>query len=550
MNPELNTLRQRYSDEALTYIPRLFLMIDRNQYSPTYGCFDRSYWHYRTMDFPCGMSQEFVLPLALAYSYPFPNNPYYHVERVKELALAGIRYAMQSSHKNGTCDDYFPNERALGALVFSLNAFCESLSVLNEKPDDLLEFVHRRASYLKSHNESGKLTNHQALAALALHGAYDLTGDTSLLDASKHFVSIVQSWQSSEGWFQEYEGADPGYHSCTISFLARLFKKNHDTSLLDILNPAVDFAWYFMHPDGSYAGEYGSRNTYHFYPYGFEIMAPYNEKAAQIADHFLQQSIPHRTRYYNDDDRMCAHYLYDWLQSYIDFSETRSSSSILKTPSYHKWFEQAKIFVNHTDTYHAVANLSKGGVIKVFGKDGPIYSDTGVIAKQTDGKVIVSHLIHENNRVSFDENTKRLVVFGQLDVRGAKYSSPTRQILFRVLNISMGLFNENLLRKFLQKVLITGKKKTSVEFKRELTFRDDDIEIVTEFHSDKVQTKLLSAHIASDATSIYVANSNVFQQSVLLPWISLDKFCMTFNEKGQACVRVNIKPGDISVKES
>lgn len=114
----------------------------------------------------------------------------------------------------------------------------------------------------------------------------------------------------------------------------------------------------------------------------------------------------------------------------------------------------------------------------------------------------------------------------------------------------MGLFNENLLRKFLQKVLITGKKKTSVEFKRELTFRDDDIEIVTEFHSDKVQTKLLSAHIASDATSIYVANSNVFQQSVLLPWIPLDKFCMTFNEKGQACVRVNIKPGDISVKES
>ena len=59
-------LRRRYTDEALRYLPRLFQMVDKNRYSPTYGSFDRSYWHYRTMDFPCGMYQEFTLPLALA----------------------------------------------------------------------------------------------------------------------------------------------------------------------------------------------------------------------------------------------------------------------------------------------------------------------------------------------------------------------------------------------------------------------------------------------------------------------------------------------------
>ena len=46
--------------------------------SPTYGCFDRAYWHYRMIDFPCGMSQEFVLPLALVWSMPdLPGNVYH-----------------------------------------------------------------------------------------------------------------------------------------------------------------------------------------------------------------------------------------------------------------------------------------------------------------------------------------------------------------------------------------------------------------------------------------------------------------------------------------
>lgn len=139
-------LRQRYTDEALHYLPRLFQMIDRNRYSPTYGSFDRSFWHYRTMDFPCGMYQEFTLPLALSYATPFPNNPYYQVERVKELALAGIDYAMKSGHKDGSCDDYFPFERALGALVFSLHAMTETCIVLNESRMEWLEFHPPRRS--------------------------------------------------------------------------------------------------------------------------------------------------------------------------------------------------------------------------------------------------------------------------------------------------------------------------------------------------------------------------------------------------------------------
>lgn len=78
--------RDRYAALALPYIPRLLHLIDRNPLSPTYGCFDRAYWHYRTMDFPCGMSQEFVLPLALVYARDYPDNTFRGVARVREPA--------------------------------------------------------------------------------------------------------------------------------------------------------------------------------------------------------------------------------------------------------------------------------------------------------------------------------------------------------------------------------------------------------------------------------------------------------------------------------
>lgn len=106
--------RDWYAFEALRALPRLILMVDKNPYSKTYGSFDRSYWHYRTMDFPCGMNQEFVLPLALAYKMELPGNRYRGKERLRELALAGIDFAIKSSHRDGTTDDYFPSSARWG----------------------------------------------------------------------------------------------------------------------------------------------------------------------------------------------------------------------------------------------------------------------------------------------------------------------------------------------------------------------------------------------------------------------------------------------------
>jgi len=509
--------RDWYAFEAIRAIPRIVLMVDKNPYSKTYGCFDRSFWHYRTMDFPCGMNQEFVLPLALAYKYNMPHNRYRGAERLRELAMAGIEYARVSSYPNGTTDDYFPFERAMGALVFSLYAMTESCLELDDCPDRFLDFFAKRGDWLLKHNETGKLANHQAFAALALYNVYLLTKDEKYRRGSDRFRDLTMSWRNPEGWFQEYEGADQGYHSCTIAFFAKLWQKSGDESLFKPLVEAAEFAHWFMHPDGSYAGEYGSRNTYHFYPHGFEVLAPFSRHAAEIADSFLHRAAPMRKRYFNDDDRMAAHYVYDWMHAWRDhWDGDRPGPVELPNGVETRWFPNAKVFVIRTPAYHAVVNASKGGAWKAVSRDGAFAGDTGVIGEMDDKTVVVTHLVAKN-KVKVDQDARELDIAGVFQHRKQLLPTPFKQVLFRLFLLTAGRFNANFVRSALQKVLIVQKHPLKTKFRRRFKFHAGWLEAedhVTLAKGERMRR--LSA--GTDATSIYVANSNTFQESVLLPW--------------------------------
>ncbi|GKT10262.1 hypothetical protein DSTSK_35670 [Desulforhabdus sp. TSK] len=515
-DPRDSPSRNLFAQLALSYIPLLTHLVDRNPFSPTYGCFDREYWHYRTLDFPCGMSQEFVLPFALLYTKPYPGNKYQGWERMRDIALAGIRFAVKSSRKDGTCDDYFPYERAMGAMVFSTYACAEAYRLLEIQDEEPVDFFRRRCATLEKRNEAGKLSNHQALAALAAYTVFQITGDDRQRRLAEDRVSLALSWQHpEEGWFQEYEGADPGYQTCTIDFLAKYYQKSGDPSVLGPLKKAVDFAWYFMHPDGSYGGEYGSRNTYHYYPHGFEILAPFTEKAAQLNDAFLCGAASGK-RYHMDDARLCCHLVYDWLQSYDDFHPARPAP-LNERDDFLRWLPGAGMAVFKNSRYYAVSNLKKGGVTKAFSADGCLGSDTGLIAECDDGRVVVTHLLDEAHRVTADPEAASFEVEGVFSVSSRKLASPLKLILFRGVNLTFGRFFPDMLRFLLQKALITGKKRTPYRFKRRIEFLDAAVR-VTDILPQALPVRRMAA--GCDATSIYVAASNVYQESVLrCPWI-------------------------------
>lgn len=486
------------------------------------------------MDFPCGMSQEMVLPLALAYARKYPGNKYYQTERLKELSEAAIRYMIKSSHKDGTCDDYFPYERAMGALVFSLYAATEAYQIIGMQDDEAENFFLKRVHHLENENETGRLSNHQALAGLAAYNVFCITGDDKARKTAEDRVALTLSWQDpDEGWYQEYEGADPGYHTCTIDFLAKYLQKRSvrgeeaEHTVVQSLIKAVDFSWYFMHPDGSYGGEYGSRNTYHFYPHGFELMAPHTEKAGQIADAFLQSADLDK-RYHNDDDRMTAHYVYNFMQAWEDYHAERPNPiNESKACTNGKWMPSAKIFVNWNTSEsgdiqnYLITNQSKGGVLKIFDSKGCIASDTGLVGELADGTVVVSHLVQHDSKFTenFDKTLSTLEVQGDFCIRKANGMTVFKQLLLRLWLVTIGRFNANLTRSIVQKIAITGKPKTPYRFKRVISVNSKEVK-VTDFIPGNMPLKRLS--IGSDATSIYVANSLVFQESRLSPWQHAD----------------------------
>ncbi|MDI9636412.1 hypothetical protein QM565_11690 [Geitlerinema splendidum] len=506
-----------FAQEALAQIPKILTLLDRNLHSPTYGCFDRNFWHYKIIDFPSGMSQEFVLPLALAYNTNLPHNPYYQQPAIRDWVEAGILYAAKSAHKDGSCDDYFPFERASGAAAFSLLACIDSYQLLDLKNQILLKFFEKRANWLSSHHESGQLTNHQALIALCLDLLSELL-NTSQWDRAKMLrIERVLAWQNPEGWFQEYEGCDPGYHTLTISCLARLYQRNSDPRLKDALIKAVELAQYFIHPDGSYGGEYASRNTYNFFPHGFELVGRWFPEALQINDRFLQGITQSLNPCYADD-HIIGHHTWNYLLAWRDFVPERPALSPRKPER--MWLENAKLLIDRRENTELYIALNKGGVFKLFCDNKLILSDTQFSLQVRDrGKLknAVGHLV-DNYAIEIEPD--RILIQGNLGWAKQKQMNPQNLLILRVVMLTLGRFFPNLIRKLLQKMLITGKQTAPFKFLRQVQWENGQWRVTDELQAqswDNVE----SAGIGGDQTSIYVVMSRTFQRGQLQPWLDL-----------------------------
>ena len=509
--------RELFAREALAQIPKILTLLDRNPHSPTYGCFDRSFWQYKLIDFPSGMSQEFVYPLALAYYTDIEDNPFYHQPVIIDWVEAGILYAAKSAHRDGSCDDYFPFERAGGAAAFSLLACIESYTLMGLKNPEILRFFVKRADWLAHHQESGRLTNHQALIVLCLELLSRLLKENRWDKSKQERLEQVLSWQNPEGWFQEYEGCDPGYHTLTISCLARVYELNPSNPLKDAIAKAVILASQFVHPDGSYGGEYTSRNTYNFFPHGFELVGKWMPEALNINDRFVQGLAKGLAPCYADD-RIIGHHTWNYLLTWRDYITTRPS--LKPRPPGRFWLEEGGILIDRRDKTELYLALNKGGVFKLFRDGQLIVSDTQFSLQVEEGNKIknaVGHLV-SNYKTIVEEN--EIIIKGSLGWAKQKQMNPLNLMILRVVMLSVGRFFPNLIRKLLQKVLITGKKSTPFRFQRRLQWQDGSWQVIDEL-SAPTWNKVVSAGISGDQTSIYVVMSRTFQKGQLQPWLDL-----------------------------
>jgi hypothetical protein len=319
-----------------------------------------------------------------------------------------------------------------------------------------------------------------------------------------------------EGWFQEYEGCDPGYHTLTISCLARIYQfRPEDLRLKQAIAKAVELAAYFVHPDGSYGGEYTSRNTYNFFPHGFELVGQWMPEALRINDCFLIGLAKGLAPCYADD-HIIGHHTWNYLLAWRDFVTNRPLPKL--RPSGRIWLKEAKIIIDRRQDTELYLALNKGGVFKLFRSNHLVASDTqfSLQFKQSNKvKNAVAHLISQY-QVSDDE----ISIQGQLGWAKQKQMTPINLLILRIIMLTFGRFFPNLIRKLLQKVLITGKKSAPFSFYRRLQWENGHWRVIDELQAESWHN-VLTAGIGCDQTSIYVVMSRTFQMGQLQPWLDL-----------------------------
>ena len=506
---------------ALERIPKLLTLQDRNPHSPTYGSFDRNFWHLRIKDFPSGMAQEYVWPLALAWSLDLPDNPYRHATTVREWIAAGIRYAAKSAHPDGSCDDYFPFERATGAAAFSLLGCLESAAIIDLDDPEVDAFFARRADWLGRHKETGRLSNHEALVALCLLKTGQRLGSDRWQAAAEDRIARLLSWQHEEGWFAEYEGCDPGYLTLTIGILTEIAAITGRSDLRERAQQAAGVAIDFMHPDGSFGGEYTSRNTYNFFPHGLEALGPDMPAALAANDRFLQSLAAGRAPCY-DDDHIFGHHLWSYMLTWRDFAADRPTTP--PAPQGRTHYPAAGLLIERRGPFALYVGLGKGGVFKLFRDDRLIASDTQVsllVQDKRKQRTAVAHLIGPQHHHTLAED--RITVQGPFGWAKQTQMTPFRQMVLRCIVLTAGRFFPNLVRSLLQKMLIVGAKSAPYRYERTFDLGNDAIEVTDRVTADNGWDGVTEAGIGAAQTSIYVVMSRVYQAGQLQPWQDLSE---------------------------
>ncbi len=266
-----------YLHRILESMPRVLSHLDREPFSATAGSFDRLYWAWNAIDISNMDLQRLILPLSFLYQYEAPSNPYYHRPVLLQWMEQAILYSCREQYGNGAFTQWYPNDNSVvtaGVLPHDLALAIPWISdcLREETKKQFLRMVHRAARFLLRHEERhGFNSNHQLGIAAGLLDIHALTGEAAYQRRAVSIIDRVLDRQMASGGFFEYAGADPGYHTLGLAFLAACATRHPEPRLREALAKGLKFSSHFLSSVSGNGGHYGSRGTKLLFPSGFEI---------------------------------------------------------------------------------------------------------------------------------------------------------------------------------------------------------------------------------------------------------------------------------------
>ncbi|MBI4177966.1 hypothetical protein HY522_00905 [bacterium] len=472
-------------------IPRILSSLNRDPLSDTYGCFDRQYWSWCSVDFPNADLQRGVYPLTRVWLLDEPGNPYHRHPKILEWIGAGLAFWRKIQHPNGFFDQWYPNEQSVGTTAFTLGPAAACVRDLSGAlpPDltaSLVESFRRAGDRLLRLKEThGFISNHIAGAAWALLEIHRLTSDDRYKHGARKLLDDIAARQSSEGWFSEYGGADPGYETLGISYLAKCIALLPDPEWIVRLERSIEFLSYAVHPNGSVGGEYGNRNTEIFFAAGLEMLSDRVPAAESILARMISDSGVKFPRPHEVDACNFTVFLSQFADAYAC---SRSRSHRPAPPpalpfhkTFAKEFPEAGWFIQSTDTYYAVVNIRKGGLIRLYDKktgrlaDG----DCGLAAADGDGRWIVTQSAAARGSVRHEGPVTVLKVEGDFHRPPNRRMTPVKLMLLRAFALTLGrtVFFCEWAKQAMARALILRRETVPVSFTREIRLEPGQVSI-------------------------------------------------------------------------
>jgi hypothetical protein len=479
---------EAYWPEVQSASGRMVSLLDRERHSRSYGSFDREHWGWKFRDFPLGMLQSAVYPLALLWSAPFPENPYFANSQVLSWIEGAMRESLSRQHANGSFDYFAPNEQNPGTTLGLMHGLCEAFRLVRKDlPEDLCAQLRERArkAYrfaMSREEDHAFVSNHHALFAVAWLDGAELLGEPQYSRRAAGVIESILGHQSPDGWYREYDGPDPGYESLGIFHLAVYWQRTRSTALLESLRCSIAFYSHFVHPDGSVGGAYGSRQTSLYFPGGFEILAGAIPTAAAIA-RFMRRRLGRRnvlTPPVADPENVIP-MLYTYLEACLAPEAPRGEGDVERLPCESQegmvYFPGARLCTFGARRYYAVANLAHGGVCRIFDKQTErIAYEDGSYLVTAGGRRWTAQ--RRSPGLSVERATSHTVSC-ERDLAEDRQLLPTpvKFLLFRVLSLTAFRSQKfgNLIRRLIIRQLITKVHLGPLHLRRTIEFNEDEI---------------------------------------------------------------------------
>lgn len=254
--------------EGLAVVPRVLGLCDRDSGSATYGCCDRSHWHYRSTDFANTRYQEAGLLFALAYALAVPGNRFHGKAAMAAWARAAWRFWLKRRNRDGSMAEAWPGDRGFCGTAFTAASFVETVALLGG-PSTWEEEMRQAGptfAWLARHSNP-EVANQQAGSLWALAGWAALTGSAQAAAWTVCRRDEMLRLQDGTGWFPEYGGGDTGYQSISMAALARAGRwLGGDDAIAGALDRAEKALAPLVGEDGLADPTANSRGTQYIYP--------------------------------------------------------------------------------------------------------------------------------------------------------------------------------------------------------------------------------------------------------------------------------------------